>query len=397
MLIMNKLKPVIISGLMSLTLVACGGSSEDNSTPEVLTHADYRSMMTELLSEEVPGVVLLVESPEDRFLESYGNADTNIYRPLVTDDVMPVGVAGQKLIGLLAVMLAEDGLLDLDARVESFLEPSIQVHRGYSIEDIFEINPDIRLMTVRQLLNHTSGLKGIEEYDRLTRFSGALLSWDVSKTEYENHSFLAYDYFTPSGCDPGECWQFTDGGYGLVGLILTQVLGEHPAAEVRSRILEPLGMNASYYAGVEKDYGEIISGYFNSKREGRIIDFKSIYEDLSLTSTPLHTSVEDLALLLKAIVTDSGSIDPDIREVMVGEDNMLPIGNNKHYSMGIFKEVINGTTLYYSNGFEPGYTSVNIYIPESDTSISAFFNGNSDIDNTSEHDELINKILLNVL
>jgi D-alanyl-D-alanine carboxypeptidase len=114
-----------------LILVACGGSDPD---PETLTDKvtttpvefDYQKLIEEDISEAVPGIVLLVDSPEKTFLGSSGLANVEEQPTMETYHVMPNGSAGKKLTALLTVMLDEEGLLSLDETIENSDEVTLR-------------------------------------------------------------------------------------------------------------------------------------------------------------------------------------------------------------------------------------------------------------------------------
>jgi len=382
---LSKLKSAIIASSLSLTLFACGGSDSATSTApiNVPPAIDYQQLINDAVSEKIPGVVLLVEAPDKKFLGSAGFADVQNQEPMETYHVIPNGSAGKKLTSLLAVMLADEGVLNLDDTLDTWLPESL-------LSQI--VNSEH--MTLRQLLNHTSGIYDFLNVDSAAYYQ-ALLQSDPTALKTDSYA-IEFGLNKPAYFAPGTGWFYSNTGYALAGLIMDKVLGEHHSIAMRNRILDPLGMNSSHYGGMEKSLGDITSGYFFSEEYG-VVNTKEFFENIGLADGPLHSSVEDMALLLESIVTASNIVSPAMRDMMISEENLININLNKYYGLGVFKEIINDKTVYSHEGGEPGYTTINLYIAETKTSITAFFNGTSESETDNTVEVLMRKILKNEL
>jgi len=384
MYLLNQLKPKLLCSSIILMLVACGSDPEVNKTANIeippAVNIDYQKMIDETVSDTIPGVILLVETSEQRFIGSAGLADIESQEAMQTYHIMPNGSAGKKLTALFVAMLEEEGMLNIDNTLDTWLSEALLVQIAHSDK-----------MTLRQLLNHTSGV-----YDYLddNDFNDAVLL-DPSSLKTDHYA-LQFALNKSASFEPGQGWDYSNTGYLLAGLIMDEVLGEHHSSEMRNRILDPLGMNSSHYGGVEKEQGAIISGYYKYE-DGEILNTKSFYENIGVADAPLVASVEDMALLLKTIINDDSFVSDHAKGALFGEDNLQSMGDGSYYGQGIIKGMINGTPFYHHGGVESGYSTTNIYIPLTDTSITAFFNcGNFDMCEF-ETNALIEKVLLNEL
>jgi len=392
----ENLKSLVLSSII-FTLTACGGGDNKNTkidppiSPVEPIAFDYQATIDDALSDTIPGVILLVEKPGFKFLGSAGLADIETQTPMQTYHVMLNGSAGKKLTALLTVMLAEEGLLSLDDNIDSWFS-----------EEILAQIENSEQMTIRQLLNHTSGIHDYWDEDISDSFIQAVLA--------DPETLKTDSYVLPFGLNqsayflPGEGYRYSNTGYLLVGLILDEVLGEHHSSAMRNRILIPFGMNSSFYNGVEKSLGEIISGYTVNDVYGEL-NTKPYYENIGVADAPLSSNVEDLTLLLKMIVGQDGHVSEYVQEQLFGESNLVDTGEsflgavdqNASYGLGLFKETINNKVVYHHNGIEVGYSTTNIYIPESQTSITAFFNCGESEQCRAENKALTQTILLNEL
>lgn len=375
-------------------LTACGGGGSINKNTEVSTplttpepvevQFDYQAVIDEAVSGVIPGVVLLVENKEYKFLGAAGLSDIDTQEPMQTHHVMPSGSAGKKLTALLTLLLEQEGLLNLDDKINTLLDDEILAQ----IENSEQI-------TVRQLLNHTAGV--FDYLDELTAndFYNAVLSSDPSQLKLDSFA-LSFALNKPAYAKPGEEFHYSNTGYLLIGLILDKLLGEHHSVAMRNRIFNPQGMNSSFYGGIEKELGDIISGYYTDDTIGTL-NTKPFYEYIGVADAPLRSNVEDLALLLKNIVSTDSPLARELQTKFFEEQSLVKIDEKTEYGLGIFKENIDNKIVYHHGGLEAGYTTTNIFIEETQTSITAFFNCGLSIQCETESDKVIHTILVNEL
>jgi len=389
MRLFNHLKSTLSCTAIALLLTACGGSSTSeeaqiiDTTPVVTI--DYQKIIDETVSDVIPGIILLVESPDKKFLGSAGVENTENKNPMQTYHTMPTASAGKPMIALLAVMLAvmlaDENLLNLDDTLDTWLS-----------DDILNKIENSREITLRQLLNHTSGIFNHEHNSGY--FDLLIGEPEKTKTDID---FLPLALNQPAYSKPGEGFTYSNTGYVLAGLIMDKVLEMHHSIALRERILEPLGMNATYYRGIEKSQGDFISGYYLYEGDNKVYDTKEFLINVSETNSPIVSSVEDMALFMKSVVADQGFINEDIRENFLGSQQLIPVDTIRSYGLGIIVESIRENTVYSHGGLTYGYHTQNIYIKEKDLSITAFINCSSQpvCENTME--SLIKEVRTNEL
>ncbi|WP_286270268.1 serine hydrolase domain-containing protein [Thalassotalea hakodatensis] len=369
-------------------LTGCGGGKSNKVKevilPPIQQQFDYQAVIDNAISETIPGIILLVENSETKFLGAAGLANIETQAPMQSYHVMPSGSAGKKLTALLTVLLEQEGLLNLDDSINTFLDAAIlaQIENSNNI-------------TIRQLLNHTAGVFDYLDETIAVDFYNAVLTSDTEQLKLDSFA-LSFALNKPAYSVPGEAFNYSNTGYLLIGLILDKVLAEHHSVAMRHRILEPLGMNSSFYGGIEKSLGDIISGYYQDEAIGTV-NTKPFYEFIGFADAPLRSNVEDLALLLKNIVSTDSAFSQDVRARFFEAESMVKINASTEYGLGIFKEKLNNKTVYHHGGLEAGYTTANIFIEETQTSVTAFFNCGLNAQCESESDQVLQTILDNEL
>ncbi|NOU51450.1 beta-lactamase family protein [Pseudoalteromonas sp. JBTF-M23] len=352
----------------SATLSGCGGSDTKVTNKEPVTDAvkaqpnqfDYQALLNETVNSEVPGVVLYISSPTVNFYGAAGIADKETNTPMQIDAVLPNGSAGKKLTAMLAVMLHEEGRLDLDAPISDYLPDELLSRIKHSEQ-----------MTTRQLLAHTSGVAGYLSDNDGDFYAGVLQTPNTLITD----SFaLQYALDKPAHFKPGEGWKYSNTGYILTGLILDSVLGEHHSKATRDYVLDPLGLTSMSYIGREQSTAEFASGYF--LMDGELVNTRSYYQYIGVADAPVAGSAKDMAELLRMIVEGDG-VSEQVREHLIGKVNLVAMQQpNKRYGMGVIVEKTANQTVYYHGGDELGYATRDYYFPKSKTAITMLFNCN---------------------
>lgn len=386
----NKSRIAILAISLSL-LSACGGSSSstppDISEPEptpVTQEFDYQALIDGAVNEDVPGIILEIDGPDIQFIGAAGYADTESQELMQTHHAMPAGSAGKKATALLVALLHQDGVLDIDALISTWLPDSLLSQIEHSEK-----------MTLRQLLNHTAGV-----YDYLDArsseewFDAASANLDILKTDIDA---LQFALNRPSYFEPGEDFNYSNTGYLLTGLILDKVLNEHHHKALRSRILDPFGLTNTFYLGFEKELGEIISGYVIDGDD--IINTKPLYENVGVADAPIATTVSDLSLLIRTIMTDDSIVNDEIRQLLLGEESLVlaDADSNFYVGLGMFKNLKGDFTIFHHGGEEVGYKSSNIYIKELDTTVTTFFNCHGHSSCIVQTDEMIQQVLTSLI
>ncbi|MBL7258116.1 serine hydrolase domain-containing protein [Paractinoplanes lichenicola] len=165
-----------------------------------------------------------------------GSAELGTRTPVPLDGYFRMGSNTKTFTSVVVLQLVGEGKLSLDDTVEKRLPGVVQGNGN-----------DGRRITVRQLLQHTSGLFNY------TNDFPALASYD----SYLAHRFDHYDAADlvaiamkhPPTFAPGTSWDYSNTNYILAGMIVERATGRPWATEVRDRILRPLGLTHTSFPG----------------------------------------------------------------------------------------------------------------------------------------------------
>jgi CubicO group peptidase (beta-lactamase class C family) len=171
----------------------------------------------------VPGVVVGVLRDGERETRAYGVTSLETGYPVRTDTLFPNGSISKVYTAALVMTLVDDGTLDLDAPVVTYL-PDLRLADERARETI----------SLRQLLTHQSGLYG-DYYDDFGMGDDALARCVASFPTLRQLS------------TPGELWAYCSSGFMLAGRIIEEVTGQPFETAMRQRIFAPLGLDRSFF------------------------------------------------------------------------------------------------------------------------------------------------------
>jgi D-alanyl-D-alanine carboxypeptidase len=202
----------------------------------------------------LPGVsVAIVWDDGRQWLGASGWANVKAREPMTTGTAFALASVSKTLTAAVVLQLVEERKLSLDTRVAELL-PDYNLHPR---------------MTVRQLLDHTSGLP---DYFLNVKIDKPLqaepdATWTTDRT---------WAYVRKRHPDPGNLWIYSNANYLLLGEVVESVTGRPIAKEIRKRLLDPLGLETTWYQAVEKPRVEGATGYRILLRAGGGVRFAAV-------------------------------------------------------------------------------------------------------------------------
>ncbi len=188
-----------------------------------------------LSANRIPGLQLgIVQNGKVLYLQAYGEAERG--RAMSPTTPMFIGALTQPFTAMAIMQLVDAGKVSLDAPAQTYL-PDFQVRDEASQQ-----------ITVRQLLNQTSGLSPLAYQENLPR----------AATIQDQVSSLRDARLTVT---PGERFQAFDPNYAVLGRIIEQVSGLTYEEYLQQNILTPLEMDHTYTSVVEAQTDRLARGY----------------------------------------------------------------------------------------------------------------------------------------
>jgi D-alanyl-D-alanine carboxypeptidase len=174
-----------------------------------------------VLEAGIPGVVALAADPGTSWEKAAGLADIESGAPLAPDHRFRIGSVTKVFVATVVLQLVGEGALTLDD----------------------EVGPIADGVTLRQLLNHTSGLP--DHYADLDSLLEPYRSNRAYRQDLTPRAALELVHDKPRLFPPGTGWSYSNGNYIALGLLVEGTTGATLREELRARIFEPLGLEAT--------------------------------------------------------------------------------------------------------------------------------------------------------
>jgi D-alanyl-D-alanine carboxypeptidase len=311
------------------TSEATGEDTTDGSPDCAAMQAALQELADTYVEAGVVGLLLGARTPQCPPIEvASGIAELMSETPLTVEHRLRIGSVTKTMTAALLLRLQEDGLVDLDAPISDYVDTPV-------------LNADA--ISVRQLLNHTSGIANYLNYPDFFAIADGDRIW-----EPEELVQMAVDLGPLF--DPGQGWEYSNTNYIIAGLIAEAVTGQTFGQAVRTTILEPVGLEETYFDGEETVEGELAHGYTPD-------------EDLTFSHHPtaawaagaMVTSVGDLATWADALFRGPLLTDASKQQLL----DAVATGNPDlpFYGLGVEMPALDVGAVIGHGGLFPGYTT----------------------------------------
>lgn len=329
--------------------------------PDARLEAELQAYLDSLhASGSFPGAVLGLAFEDGWNLAvAIGQADTATDQPMRAGAQMLAGSVGKTFFAALALDLAAEGLLSLDARISTW----------FADEPWFDRLPNARDITVRQLMNHTSGLV---RYEFAPEFQAALTAEPYRVWRPEEQLAFILDREPPFAAGAG--WTYSDTNYIMLAMILERITGRSPYDEIRLRFLEPLELTHTFpsegprlpglvqgYAGPDNPYGGA-----DAVLTGDSLAFNPAFE---WGGGGYVSNARDLARWAMEL-WGGPVIAEDLRDDVFDGVAARGLGQGVRYGLGVIIRDGPLGTSYGHSGFFPGYLTEMRYWPEAGVAVA---------------------------
>ncbi|WP_159029953.1 serine hydrolase domain-containing protein [Streptomyces marincola] len=274
----------------------------------------------------VSGVQVRVSQEASSRVVTSGVADLASGEPVAGNGYLRAGSVTKTFVATAVLQLAAEGVLSLDDPVGEWLPGTA---RGEGV--------DLGEVTVRHLLQHTSGLQDHDDPELGSEAYFHEHRWDVG----DPGETVAAALGNPALFAPGEGWAYSNAGYVLVGMVIEEATGQHWAKQVHDRIIRPLGLTDTFWPGNSPFLpSPHATGYQVFEPGGEMVDVTDFV--LNDTSGSLISTAADLDVFLRALL-GGALLGPeelaDMQETVPLEgdayEQVWP--NGAEYGLGLFR------------------------------------------------------------
>ena len=264
------------------------------------------------------------------------------------DGEVRIGSNTKTFVAVVVMQMVQEGKVGLDEPIETYLPGLI---KGEGI--------DASRITVRQLLQHTSGLPEHTDY---------YFSSNAAALENIQHYILARDLLDvalskPAAFEPGTQWSYSNTNYIVLGMLIERVSQRPVGEQIDQRIIKRLGLSHTYFPGngEKKIRGSHPQGY-HINGEGKLEDVTEMDASLPWAAGAMVSTPSELNTFFQAVfdgrLLTQASIDEMKKGVDTGSGGMV-------YGLGLFGTPLScGGTSWGHGGGIFGYETHNAVGPD---------------------------------
>lgn len=333
---------------------------------QVQLQQQLQSKLQSLFSQSsVPGASAGMIFPDGKVISLVaGWADRETKKAMTPETLMIQGSVGKTYASAIALQLVYDKKLSLEEKVSTYLGQ----------EPWFEQLPNARDITVKMLMNHTSG---IMRYELDPKFTDDLTRQPTKVwTPAERVSYVL-------GKKPpfaaGKGWDYSDTNYIVLGMIIEKITGKSIEGLIKTKLLEPLGLKqtmssdrltipglAQGYAGNQNPFGgkELMLNTDGSM----IVNPQFEWTGGGMASTPA-----DLARWAK-LMYEGKAFDASMMPIMLEGVSAPMLGREAKYGLGVILRPTPLGKTYGHSGFFPGYMTEVMYWTDAKVAVAVQVN-----------------------
>ncbi|WP_404962122.1 serine hydrolase domain-containing protein [Streptomyces sp. 147326] len=281
-------------------------------------------------SDGLPAALASVKDREGRtrtYTAGVGDLATGSKVP--KDGQVRIGSSTKTFTAVVALQLVGEGKIDLDAMVDTYL-PGLVRGEGF----------DGAHITVRQLLQHTSGLPDYED----------LVEEDILQHRYfEPRDLLDLAFQRKAVFASGKDWGYSNTNYVVAGLIIQKITGRPLAEEVDRRVIKRIGLRHTSFpvAGDMALREAHPQGYHRDSAGAPLRDVTEIDPSVGWAAGQMISTNSDLNVFYAALL--DGRLLPDAQLAQMR--TTVPIGDTgAGYGLGLMSRPLSCGSVYWGHG-----------------------------------------------
>lgn len=315
--------------LIGFASTGCGGA---NSPPQVQQPTSLGSTVdgeaqTALHQQGILGMtVALGKNGAKLYSQGYGISDLSTGEAAQPSAIFEIGSITKQFTAALIMILQEKGKLHVDDSIATYLAE-------------YSFPPDI---TIRMMLNHTSGLADFTNFAQLG---------DWVKNGVSEATVLAAVSTAPLAFEPGTQYGYSNSNYFALGTIIEKITGQTYEANIEQSIIQPLGLTNTYYSLPPANIAAV--GYTDNG--AGLVPAILWNRSAAFAAGALSTNVDDLLAWDSALV--SGNVVSPASFQAMTTSNGFEIPGGGSYGFGLGLATFNNRPIIWHNGQIGGFTA----------------------------------------
>jgi D-alanyl-D-alanine carboxypeptidase len=321
-----------------------------------------RALSSTIAADGVVGAMAAVQLCGASWHGGAGLADTSALTPMPPDGEAHFASITKMIVATVVMQLVHEGKLSLDDPISRWV-PSV---------------PNASAITVRMVLNHTSGLYSYSDDPRF--FDTVMANPSHTWTPME---LLQVSAMHDPDFSPGASYHYSNTNFIIAGLIVEAITGTTAAAAIHERVLSPLGLTHTFLMPTDpppllvRGYTHLVtaSDTVDATASSPIRDATELMGDYSAawTTGGILSTVDEIATIDAALVTGILVPAPELAE-------MLPalaspdLGGGWRYGLGVMRRPTTVGPGFGHQGDTFGYYAETFHMPDASLTITVVIN-----------------------
>ncbi|MFE5484474.1 serine hydrolase domain-containing protein [Streptomyces sp. NPDC056527] len=347
------------TAVAALTAGALAAPAVAATAPKKPDHTATQQALDAAVRAGVPGAVAQARSGRTGWTGTAGERGGQ--------DRYRVGSITKTFVATVLLQLQAEGRLDLDDSVEKWL-PGVVRGNGH----------DGRKVTVRQLLNHTSGIYSVTSDPGFQEkiFGPAFL--DHRYDTWTPRQLVAIAMTHEPDFAPGAAWNYSNTNYVLAGMVIEEVTGRPYGKEVERRIIKPLKLRATSVPGttvtMPKPSSRAFSKLSIDENATTIHDVTELNPSLAGAAGEMISDSNDLQTFYRALFKGKLLPKAEMREMT----KAVPVSAEEpefFYGLGLMRQKLScGKEVWGHGGGIHGSSSEAVVTRDGEHSLAMNFN-----------------------
>jgi len=324
-----------VLALAALLLLAAAAPAAGSQAPSAeLPRQQLQQLLEELVATGQPGAIGLARHGKETWRGASGLAILDPEQPMRPGLRYKVGSITKTFTATVVLQLVGERKLRLGDSVERWLPGLV---------------PNGDHITIRQLLQHTSGLF---DYAEDPRIAEPYLQGDLEFV-WRPRQLIAIATEHPPLFPPGTSWSYSNTGYVLLGLIIRAATHSSVQQQLQTRILHPLGLRHTSFPVTNPHIaGPHAHGYqLGAGPGGTPLDFTGLSPSWAWATGNMVSTVDDVARFHRALLRGR-LLPPGLLRAM---QTTVATGSGFRYGLGLVSIELPCGTFWGHEGGLPGY------------------------------------------
>ena len=326
-----------------------------NGKDSISKTSKLQTIINSYVNKGLPGMVLLVKTGDLNWQTAAGFSNVEKGIAMQTTNQLMIASITKMFVAVVTLKLHEEGKLDIDKPITAF-------NCGYRFKNI----PNAEKITIRHLLNHTSGLP---DFIISSRYVTNLL--DRPLNIWKKDDLLKFLANTRSEFMPGEKGKYSNSNFLLLSVILDEEFKDpvNHTSLIQKDIIDPLLLDDTHYIDRKNPPKNLAQGYADLYSNNRLINLTHLNIGGSGNGfSGMFSTVNDLSTFLDALLIKKTLLNENSLELMLSftQDSMEEA---VAFGLGIwkdFQDIGPDKFAYGHRGREAAYTADLFWFPNQD-------------------------------